>query len=282
MEGTKVWQIIAGGAKLLEEAGVANEKVEAALLLCKLLGWDSVQLLINNQLELTKKQIKDFYELIKLRQTRYPLQYITGIQEFMGFEFKVSPDVLIPRGDTEVLVESVLDKGLPETGLTVVDVGTGSGAIAVSLAKFRPYWQVYATDASEAALRVASENSSRHGVEITFLQGNLLEPIRNLAIKPHIIVSNPPYIAASEIPDLMKEVLYEPRVALDGGIDGLEVYRKLIPQSFELLQPGGSIFLEIGSSQGEAVAEICADHGFNGIEVLTDYQGLPRVVFAMR
>ena len=277
----KMWQVIAWGAKELEQSGIVNAEFESSLLMRWLLNMDQKQLIFKKQVELSEQETAQFHSIIQQRKTGYPLQYITSRQEFMGLEFMVTPDVLIPRWDTEVLIESILKKALPEN-ITAVDVGTGSGAIAISLASFQKGWNIYATDISEKALKIAGENAKNLGVEVIFLWGNLLEPIKSLPIKVHLIVSNPPYIPTEDIKSLMREVQHEPINALDGGIAGLDYYSQLIPESFELLENKGLIALEIGIGQSSQIFEMCLNQGFSDIRLIEDYQGHPRVVLAQK
>ena len=279
--GKIVNTIVKEGANLLEEAGVVNARSEAILLLRYIKKWQQYQLLMNLQETLSQDEIEEFLKLLQLRKTGYPLQYITKTQEFMGLEFEVNPHVLIPRYDTEVLVEAVLKKNLPSKA-KVIDVGTGSGAIAISLAKFKPEWEIYAIDISRAALETAKKNSSKHNVNITFIQGDLLEPIEKAGIKPDLIVSNPPYIPLQNITDLMIEVQFEPHLALQGGSDGLDIYRRLIPQAYSCLETQGCITLEIGYDQGTAVKELCENKGFQQLEIIKDYQNHDRVVTGVK
>ncbi|KUO51259.1 MAG: hypothetical protein APF76_17405 [Desulfitibacter sp. BRH_c19] len=278
---TKISNLINEGVKILEGSGVGNARFEATLLLGFTLKWQKHTMLMNMQEELLQTEAKRFFELIELRRTGYPLQYITETQDFMGLELNVNPCVLIPRYDTEVLVESILKKDLPP-GTIAVDVGTGSGAIAVSLAKFRPAWDIYAIDISERAIEVAENNCNRHKVSITFLQGDLLEPLENIQLKPNLIVSNPPYIPSGEVETLMKEVQFEPGLALNGGQDGLDVYRRLIPQAYSILTKDGYIALEIGYDQSASVSSICTKEGFRDIEIIKDYQQHDRVVIGIK
>jgi len=277
----RIYNLINEGVKILEESGVGNAKFEATLLFSFTLKWQKHTLLMNMQKELLHTEAKRFFELIELRRTGYPLQYITETQDFMGLELNVNPCVLIPRFDTEVLVESILKKDLPP-GTIAVDVGTGSGAIAVSLATFRPTWDIYAIDISEKAIEVAESNCNKHNVSITFLQGDLLEPLESIQLRPNLIVSNPPYIPSGEVETLMKEVQFEPSQALNGGEDGLDVYRRLIPQAYSILTKDGYIALEIGYDQSGSVSEICTKEGFKDIEIIKDYQKHNRVIIGKK
>jgi release factor glutamine methyltransferase len=235
-----------------------------------------------------------FCDLIERRLAGEPIQYITGEAEFYGLPFHVNRDVLIPRPETEHLVEKVialaeklrLDGAIPEpriSSLRIVEVGTGSGAIAVALAHALPFTEITATDISSPALAVAKSNAARNGLadHIRFLEGDLVEP----AASEHfdIVVSNPPYVPDSDRATLEAEVRdYEPAQALFAGEDGLEIYRRLIPAAFSVLVPGGFLALEIGYGQQEAIQALLASAGFSGIEFTEDLQKIPRVVLARR
>jgi len=209
------------------------------------------------------------------------VQYITGQQEFYGLMLKVSPAVLIPRPETELLVEAVLARLPADQPVRIADVGTGSGAIAVALAHALPMAQVTAVDLSEAALKVATENAAAHGVigRVKFLLSDLLA--RAGAEPFDAVVSNPPYIPEGDRDSLHRQVKdHEPEMALFAGADGLEVYRRLVPQAWAALKPGGLLAMEIGYGQREAVAALVS--GWNEVEFLDDLQGIPRVVLARR
>jgi release factor glutamine methyltransferase len=235
-----------------------------------------------------------FCDLIERRLAGEPIQYITGEAEFYGLPFHVNRDVLIPRPETEHLVEKAvalaqklrLTGAIPEPripSLRIVDVGTGSGAIAVALAHALPFAAITATDISPAALTVAKANATRNGVvgRVRFLEGDLLEPV----VSEHfdIVVSNPPYVPETDRATLDEEVRdYEPSRALFAGEDGLKIYRRLIPAAFGALVPGGFLALEIGFGQQEAIHALLASAGFSGIEFTEDLQKIPRVVVARR
>ena len=221
--------------------------------------------------------------LVNRRLTGEPMQYIAGRMEFYGLPFLVNPDVLIPRPETEHLVEKVIELAQGFAQPRIVDVGAGSGAIAVALACKLPGAQVTATEISERALVVARGNAERNGVSdrIRFLQGDLLEPVTGERFD--IVVSNPPYVPERDRVSLSVEVRnYEPAQALFADEDGLAVYRRLIPVAFGALVQGGSIALEIGYGQSDAVRALLADVGFAGIEFTADLQGIPRVASARR
>lgn len=235
-------------------------RLEAEVLLCHVLGITRAELLAHPERRLTQTQLVRYAELIRRREEAYPLPYLTGRAEFFGLDFEVTPDVLIPRPETEQLVELAL----AYEPRTVIDVGTGCGCIAIALAVCLPRALFYAIDLSPAALAVAQRNAERHGVRerIRFLVSDLLmtrpEPFGEAGSSGvDLIVSNPPYVATSEwasLPPSVRE--YEPRLALDGGANGLEVVRRLLVQAPAVLRPGGVLLMEIGASQGESVMHL--------------------------
>jgi release factor glutamine methyltransferase len=219
--------------------------------------------------------------LVQRRLAGEPIQYITGETEFYGLPFHVAADVLIPRPETEHLVEKVIELAASLQSPRIVDVGTGSGAIAVALAHKFPNAQITAIDLSAPALAIAQENAKRNGVAIRFLQGDLLTPVANEQFE--IVVSNPPYVPDADRSTLSVEVRdHEPSLALFAGPDGLDIYRRLIPQAFARLVPGCFIALEIGYGQSSAIEALLTNSGFQTIEFLPDLQGIPRVASAQR
>ncbi len=224
-----------------------------------------------------------FDALIERRATGEPVQYIVGEAEFYGLPFRVTRDVLIPRPETEHLVEKVIELAAGFAAPRIVDVGTGSGAIAVALAANLPPAAIAATDVSAAALAIARENSTRNGVadRIRFFVGDLLAPVAGEQFD--LAVSNPPYVPEGDRDSLAVEVRgYEPAQALFAGVDGLAIYRRLISQAFAALAPGGFVVLEIGYGQQAAVRALLADAGFAQVAFAADLQGIPRVAFALR
>lgn len=219
-----------------------------------------------------------------------PAQYIIGVQEFYGLEFRVTNAVLIPRPETELLVEEVMrqvDRLWPaketmQPPITIADIGTGSGAIAVTLAVKAPYLEVHASDLSEAALQIAKENAAAHNTSISFRQGNLLEPFTGMALD--VVVSNPPYIPAGDLAGLMPEVRdYEPMLALDGGDDGLTPYRIMLQQLDQLGQIPRIIAFELGMGQARMVASMLQDYGaWDDIIIVPDLAGIERHVLGVR
>jgi release factor glutamine methyltransferase len=224
-----------------------------------------------------------FASLLDRRFRGEPIQYIVGEAEFFGLPFKVTPDVLIPRPETEHLVEKAIELGRLRAAPRIVDVCTGSGAIAVALAHALPTAGITATDLSEAALTIACENAKLNGVEprIRFLQGDLLAPVAGERFD--LVVANPPYVPTIERDSMAVEVRdHEPALALFAGVDGLDIYRRLISAAPSALVPGGFIALEIGYGQAPAVEGLLAAAGFRQIEFLPDLQNIPRVAYAER
>ena len=222
-----------------------------------------------------------YTELLERRRRGEPIQYITGETEFYGLPFRVMPEVLIPRPETEHLVEKVIELAARFEQPRIVDVGTGSGAIAVALAHEWLSAVITAIDLSSSALAIARENAKRNEVDLRFLDGDLLAPVAGECFE--IVVSNPPYVPSGDRATLSVEVReYEPALALFAGDDGLDVYRRLIPAAFGALVPGGYVALEIGYGQSKAITELLAKAGFEQIEFVPDLQGIPRVACARR
>ena len=254
---------------------------DAELLLIHLTGKSRTWLLAHADEELGGCTAVRYASLVERRLAGEPVQHITGEVEFFGLPFRVSRDVLIPRPETEHLVEAAINIVGGSEAATIVDVGTGSGAIAIALAKALKSSRITATDLSAAALAVARDNAERNRVNVRFLQGDLLEPVAGEAFS--LVVSNPPYVSATERPSLSIEVReYEPHLALFAGPDGLDVYRRLIPQAFSRLCPGGHILFEIGYGQEKSVRALLEQNAFFDVRSLPDLQGIPRVLHAMR
>jgi release factor glutamine methyltransferase len=248
---------------------------DAQVILAHVLGCDQAALLTHPERFLSPAESDQLESFLTRRAAGEPVQYITGSQEFFGLLFDVTPDVLIPRPETEHLVEAALEHVGREAAARIVDVGTGSGAIAVALAHARPQSCVTAVDLSPAALEVARRNAQRHGVleRVTLLQSNLLAALDGADFD--VVVSNPPYIAEGEV--LEPQVSdYEPHSALYSGPTGLEVYERLIPQAHKVLRPQGWLLLEIGFGQQSAVEALL--RGWRSVSVIHDLQGIPRVL----
>ena len=272
-------------ARRLAEAGVADPLLDAELLLRHVLGWDRGALLSRQTEDLTADQEVLFLSLVAEREARRPLQHLTGIQAFYGRDFVVTPEVLIPRPETEVLVEAALELLSASQRAVVIDVGTGTGCIALTLASERPAAEVHAVDISHEALEVARTNARRLGLEgrVRFYQGDLTTPLRDMVRRVDLVASNPPYVAAADIAGLMPEVRdHEPRLALLPVPDASRMYRRLAAGARRLLRPGGTLVVEIGQGLAEEVSAICGREGLRVERVVPDLRGIPRVVVAVR
>jgi release factor glutamine methyltransferase len=252
---------------------------DAELILAHVLGCDPAGLLTHPERMLSANESEQFENLLKRRLASEPVQYLTGTQEFFGLLFEVSPDVLIPRPETEHLVEAVLDRFARDANPRIVDVGTGSGAIAVAIAHALPRSQVTAVDLYPSALEIARGNAVRHGVidRVTLLQSDLLAAAGNTEFD--VVVSNPPYIANEE-PLEPQVANYEPGSALYAGPTGLEIYERLIPQARKVLKPAGWLMMEIGYGQEAALRALL--RGWRETSFIPDLQGIPRVVQAQK
>ena len=263
------------GKDRLTEAKIPEAELDARLLLEEVCGTDRNDLLVHGDKEIPPEQCDRYVEYIQRRQKREPLQQITGYQEFMGLRFKVTPDVLIPRQDTEILVEEVMR--YVHDGMHILDMCTGSGCILLSLLKYSNDCEGTGCDISEPALKVAEENAKELSLNASFVQSNLFE---NISGKYEFIVSNPPYIPTGVIPTLMEEVRdHEPVSALDGREDGLYFYREIVEKAGEYLYPGGMLFFEIGYDQAEKVSSLMREAGYQEVTVCKDLAGLDRVVY---
>jgi len=272
-----------GEKTLLNGPHPDRARQDAETLLLHILHKNKAWLITHPDKELTEAETHSYSDFVTRRQRGEPLQYIIGETEFYRMPFLVTPDVLIPRPETEHLVEKAGGLACAFRKPRFVDVGTGSGAIAIALAHDWPHADVTAIDASEAALEVACSNAERTGFadRIRFLQGDLLSPVANEQFD--IIVSNPPYVPTTDRDSLSVEVRdHEPSLALFAGADGLDIYRRLIPQAFAHLVPGGFIALEIGYNQSNSMRDLLSVSGFQTIEFVSDLQGIPRVAAAQR
>jgi len=266
------------GAAYLQEAGSPSARLDAEVLLAHVLGLRRVDLYLRGERVLAAGEQSSFRALLERRARKEPVCYLVGQKEFFGLNFLVDHRVLVPRPETEVLVERALEcaRALGREDLVIADIGTGSGSIVVALASRLPRASFYATDVSPEALEVAGENVRRHGVEgrVSLLLGDLCGPLPGAV---DFLVSNPPYTVWETLP--LEITAYEPRVALDGGRDGLEVCRRLLPQAREVLGPAGSVLVEVGDGQ-EGEVQALARGVFPGSPLRTwpDYSGIPRVV----
>jgi release factor glutamine methyltransferase len=268
----------------LTEASVSIERRDAETMLAHLLERDRAWLLAYPESELTPTQLAQFCAMVSRRAAREPLQYITGVQEFFGLPLRVTPDTLIPRPETEHLVEAVLAWATAQpptlSRLRILDVGTGSGAIAIALAKQLPDADVSASDVSVTALAVARDNAERQRARIQFVASDLLAAFTEHTLFD-VIVANPPYVPDVDGAMLQAEVRdFEPRVALFGGKDGLDLYRRLIPQAHSALRLGGLLAMEFGFGQQEPLTALL--EGWQDVRFVEDYAGIPRIVLAQR
>lgn len=271
-------QAFKNATEYLAERGVADASVDAWYLMEFCCGISRAEYLLRKTEEMPQDCLEEYQSLLAKRGERIPLQHLTGEQEFMGFSFRVSDQVLVPRQDTEVLVEEALRR--LKCGRRVLDLCTGSGCIAISIGKLRKDAAVTASDLSEEALSVARDNAERLEADISFRQSDLFEQLPDAY---DMIVSNPPYIPTRTIDDLAEEVrLHDPRMALDGGADGLVFYRKIIKESAPHLERGGWLLFEIGWEQADAVSEMMRENGFAEVRVIKDLAGLDRVVEGRR
>lgn len=262
------------GKKQLEDAGIEEAALDARLLLEYICHTDRNALLVHGDSVRSDLEEQFYHMVIEKRAQRIPLQHITGQQEFMGLTFKVNEHVLIPRQDTEILVEEAM-RYLSD-GMRILDICTGSGCILLSLLKYSNECEGLGVDISENALAVARENAQNLGLEAEFRHSDLLEKVEG---KFDMIVSNPPYIETAVIDTLMPEVReHEPMLALDGREDGLYFYRRIAEQCTSYMTRGARLFFEIGYDQGEAVKDMMIHKGFCEVEIIKDYAGLDRVV----
>lgn len=255
--------------------GVENARLEAEWLLCEVLSLDRVGLYLNFDKPLQDDELTSYRSMVARRAKREPLQHILGTQEFMGLEFITTAAALIPRHDTEVLVSEALR--VAPAARKVLDIGSGSGCIAIAIARNLPDAAVVAVDISSPALELARRNAELNAVAVDFRLGSLFEPLTGERF--NLVVSNPPYIPAAEIKNLQPEVRdFEPKAALDGGADGLDFYRRIIPAAAEYLTADGWLLLEVGAGQAAEVSEMFASNGFSAIFTATDSGGIERVV----
>lgn len=268
------WQeALRQGEEMLTKANVPEAKLNAWYLFSNVLTIEKSDYYLHEDDIMENEKMTQWNTLLQKRISRMPLEYIIGETEFMGLPFYVNEHVLIPRQDTECLVEEVLP--LVE-GKDVLDLCTGSGCIGISLASLTQCRSMCLADLSAEALEVAKENAKRNHVTVSFIQGNMFE---NISASFDVIVSNPPYIVRAELDELMPEVReYEPRMALDGDEDGLYFYRNIIEQSVNHLNKGGWLYFEIGCGQGKSVCELMEEAGFDRLTIKRDLAGLDRIV----
>jgi len=266
------------GIKTLTEVGIGEAKSDTLLLLEGICHVTRNDVLVHGEVELDEDLVTAYKDALQKRCAHIPVQHITGVQNFMGMDFMVNEHVLIPRFDTEILVEEVM-KSLHD-GFSILDMCTGSGCILLSLLKYSNDCKGLGVDISADALVVANTNKEKLGIEASFIESNLFEQVNG---KYDIIVSNPPYIRSDVIPTLMEEVRdHEPLLALDGTEDGLFFYRKIVEESPNYLNGGGMLFFEIGYDQAEDVSRLMEEAGYKDVTVVKDFASLDRVVYGRK
>ncbi len=278
----QIRDLLSEAATFLTDAGIESPRLEAQILLAHQLQTDRTALLVREDEPVSPEEAEAFRALVRSRGAGEPLQYLTGGQEFMGRTFRCRPGVLVPRDDTGVLVEAVLEKFGDHSGWRdVADIGTGTGIIGITLKLERPALNIWCTDVSARALELARDNARQLGADVLVVESDLLNGFVQMGDRLDVVVSNPPYIRRSDMDGLPADVRREPALALDGGADGLVYVRRLAAGARDVLRPGGMLAVEIGWDQGEEVAEIFAQTGYNGIEVRSDWGGRDRVVLGM-
>ena len=281
-----VWTIV----KILDwtrqyfaDKGIENPRLDAEILLCAVLSCPRINLYVHFDQPLKADELAKYRGFVLRRGRQEPLAYILGEKAFMNYTFKVTPAVLVPRPETELLVESLVALNDSSKKIKVLDLGTGSGAIIISLLSLLPLAEGTAVDISPAALAVAAENAERLGVSERFtpILSDLYAKLP-AGLQYDVIVSNPPYIPTEDIATLAADVQKEPKGALDGGRDGLDFYRRIIAGASDYLLPGGLLAFEIGIHQGKAVSKLCQEHGYGVTAVRKDYAGIERMIFAAK
>ena len=285
-----VWTILAlirWADERFKKEGLATPRLDAEVLLAETLGIDRVGLYTHFDQPLKPEELARFKKLILRRLRREPIAYILGKREFWSLPFKVTPDVLIPRPETEILVSEALktQAHLDGRALRILEIGTGSGAISIALAKGLPIARVVATDLSAKALSVAEENALQNGVreQIHFLRGDLFQPLQK-GERFDLVITNPPYIPREQFPSLMPEVRdFEPRIALDGGMNGLDFFQRALPMVGKFLDPGGWFLAEMGAGQDQEILKIAEKiPDLNSFDFVKDLAGIKRVFKARK
>lgn len=269
-------EILRSATIKLEAAGIETARLDAEVLLAHILNCRRLYLYVDAEKSLSPEQITRYENLIERRAKKIPVAYLIGQREFMGLNFAVTPNVLIPRPDTEILTQLAIEN-LSGDNPTFADIGTGSGAICISILKYVKNSSAAAVDISKDAVTCAQFNAEKFGVDdrVKFFVGNLFEPLRGQ--KFHAIISNPPYIPTKDLSTLQDEVKIEPQIALDGGVDGLDFYRRIVDDAPNFLFSGGFLAVEIGINQANAVKNLFAKN-FTDIEIICDLAGIERVV----
>jgi release factor glutamine methyltransferase len=269
----------------LEQKGIESPRMNAEVLLADILNCKRLELYLMYDRPLTEKELTEYREYLKRRSKFEPTQYIIGTVEFYGLEFKVSPAVLIPRPETEILVESVINSVNKEDELLIMDIGSGSGNINIAIAVNLPNAYVTGIEISEPAITIAKENLKKYDCNerVSFLNIDILSVNRDELSDVDIIVSNPPYVSKEDYGKIQKEILnYEPDIAVTDFHDGFKFYRKIISLAAQILKPNGKIFLEIAQSQSKKINKIMKEHNFKEISIVKDYQKIDRVIYGVQ
>ncbi|MBC5625662.1 peptide chain release factor N(5)-glutamine methyltransferase [Clostridium sp. NSJ-49] len=277
----KIGELLQEGSSILKEAAVDTYMLDSQLLLGKVINKDKLYLITNRDKEISKKNEKEYFELIEKRKNKMPIKYILKSAEFMGLDFNVEEGVLIPRPDTEILVEETLKYIPQDESMNVCDLCCGSGAIGIALASFRKNINIDLIDYYDTPMKVTESNIAKHNLKdrAKFVKSDLLKVVINQNKKYKILVSNPPYIKDEVIPTLMDDVKdYEPHTALSGGEDGLIFYRRIVEESSKVLEDDGILAFEIGHDQGEEVKKLMINSGYSDVRIVKDLAGLDRVV----
>ncbi len=275
---SKIRALYERGVEILQKENIEGAAYDARILLEWVFSFSHADFILEANSEANKEKEEQYIECIKKRSTHYPLQYIMKQAAFMDFSFFVDEGVLIPRQDTETLIETILERE-EDKGQRMIDVCTGSGCIAISLKKYMPSTSVTAVDISRTALDIAKTNAKRLEADISFVESDLFKEVDGTF---DILVSNPPYIRTDEIEKLMDEVkVFEPKLALDGMEDGLFFYRKLLEEGRAYLKKGARVYFEMGYDQGKALTSLFLQYGYKNINIRKDLAGLDRVIYAV-
>ena len=269
----------------LSQKGIESPRINSEILLADIIGCKRLDLYLSFDRPLSDPELKKFREQIKRRASFEPLQYIIGKVEFYGLELKVNSSVLIPRQETEILIENIINQYQKEDNLTILDIGCGSGNISISLAVNLPEAQIVATDISQEALKVASENAIRHNVvhRIKFVKHNILEDNLNNFPVFDLVVSNPPYVSKESFSQLQIEIKnFEPRVAVTDEGDGYTFYNSISGKVSDKIKETGKLFFEVAQGQSETVTKIMQKYYFKSVEIIKDYQNIERIVFGVK
>ena len=280
-----VLDVLNKSTEYLEKKGIESPRMNAEILLADILKCKRLELYLMYDRPLTEKELTEYREYLKRRSTFEPAQYIIGTVEFYGLEFNVSPAVLIPRPETEILVETVINSVNKEDELQIMDIGSGSGNISIAIAVNLPNAYVTGIEISESAIAVAEENLKKYDLNkrVAFLNFDILRVNKDELSDFDIIVSNPPYVSKGDYDKVQKEIInYEPNFAVTDFYDGFKFYRKIISLTAQILKPSGKIFLEIAQGQSQKINEIMKENNFKEISIVQDYQKIDRVIYGVK